>query len=268
MPELPDLEIVKEFLRGTVRGVSIQQVEIGDPLVLRCSIEKLTGGLEEKTIEEIRRRGKFLIFDLTGDGHLVLNLMLTGRIQRCPAVEKSRARLCLRIKLADGHELRYYDRKRMGRLYWLEGSDFSSVPQFSDLGPEATDPAVDLKTFRKRIRRHPGMIKNVLTNQCFLAGIGNAYADEILFEAGILPFRKRPSLNPDEVAALHRAIGSVLSWAQEELRERVGSEIHVEIRDFLRVHGKGGQACPLCGNQISEVVPNRRRTNFCRVCQR
>ena len=94
------------------------------------------------------------------------------------------------------------------------------------------------------------------------------HADEILFAAGILPFRRRSSLNAKELANLHRAVGSVLSWATAELRERVGMEIDVEIRDFLKVHGKGGQVCPICGGQISEVAPHRTRTNFCRGCQR
>jgi len=268
MPELPDLEMVRDFLREAIRGAQIQEVEIPDPLVLRCSAHDLIRGLEGKAFTEIRRRGKFLIFDLPDDAHLVFHLMLTGRLQYCQAKEKTRAGLCLRLGFSNGHDLRYHDRKRMGRIYWVQGPDFSSIPQFAELGPEATDPAVDLETFRKRIRRHPGMVKNILTNQRFLAGIGNAYADEILFAASILPFRKRPSLTSEELANLHQAVGTVLSWAKKELRERVGADIHVEVRDFLKVHGKGGQACSVCGGRISEVTANRRRTNFCRGCQR
>jgi formamidopyrimidine-DNA glycosylase len=136
------------------------------------------------------------------------------------------------------------------------------------MGPDANDPALTIEVFQRRIRRHPGMIKNILTNQRFLAGIGNAYADEILFQAGLLPFRRRASLTPEELAGLHQAIGSVLSWATDEVRRRVGEKIHQEARDFLKVHGRGGQACMVCGGRISEVAPNRRRTNFCRICQR
>ena len=267
MPELPDLEIIKDFLGKAIRGVLIQEVEITEHLVLRCSADDLIDGLEGKAFSGVRRRGKFLIFDLAEDAHLVFHLMIAGRLQYCSGGEKPLAGICLRLKLFPDHELRYYDRKRMGRVYWVGGTDFSSIPQFAELGPEATDPTVDLEIFCKRIRRHPGMIKNILTNQRFLAGIGNAYADEILFAAGILPFRKRSSLNSAELANLKRAIGSVLSWARSELGERVGADIHVEIRDFLKVHGKGGQACSICGGRISEITANRRRTNFCRGCQ-
>lgn len=267
MPELPDLEIIRGFLRRAIGGVQIQKAEVSEPLVLRCSIDNLIEGLEGNAFDEIRRRGKFLIMDVAGGAHLVFHPMLSGRFQHCRAGEKIRAGLCLKLRFSTGHELRYNDRKRMGRIYWIEGADFSTIPQFDELGPEANDPEVDFELFQKRIRRHPGMIKYILTNQRFLAGIGNAYADEILFAAGILPFRKRASLTSQELTELHRAIGDVLSWAQRELGERMGAEIHMELRDFLKVHGRGGQACPVCGGNISEVAPNRRRTNFCRVCQ-
>lgn len=236
--------------------------------MLRCSAKDLIQDLEGRAFTDVTRRGKFLIFDLAPGEHLVFNLMLTGRLQYCPSGEKCGSRLCLRLRFSNGQELRYYDRKRMGRIYRVQGGDFSSIPQFELLGPEATDPAVDLELFQKRIRRHPGMIKNILTNQRFLAGIGNAYADEILFAAGILPFRRRPSLTSEELANLHRALGEVLAWAEKELKGRVGADIHVEDRDFLRIHGKGGQVCPICGVTISEVTANRRRTNFCRGCQK
>jgi formamidopyrimidine-DNA glycosylase len=267
MPELPDLELIRDFLQQNIRDVPIREVEVLEPLVLRCSAQGLVQDLVEKTFTEIRRRGKFLVFDLDGDAHLIFHLMLVGRFQYCGVSEKPRAGLCLRLVFSNGHDLRYYDRKRMGRVYWIQGSDYSSIPQFAQQGPEATDPTRDFENFRKRIRRHPGMIKNILTNQRFLAGIGNAYADEILFAAGILPFRRRTSLTPEELIKLHHAIKRVLSWAKKELRHRVGADIYQEGRGFLKVHGKGGQACPVCGGKISEVKANRRRTNFCRVCQ-
>ena len=267
MPELPDLEIIREFLQENIVGLSIQEVEVLEPLVLRCSARDLVQELEGKVFTKIRRRGKFLILDGDDNVHLVFHLMLAGRLQYCRVGEKARAGLCLRLRFFHDRELRYYDRKRMGRLYWIRGSDFSSIPQFAGQGPEAIDPTMGLESFAKRIRRHPGMIKNILTNQRFLAGIGNAYADEILFAAGILPFRKRPTLSSVELAKLLEAMKTVLFWAQEELRERVGADIHNEDRGFLKIHGKGGQTCTVCGGRVSEVKANRRRTNFCRGCQ-
>lgn len=268
MPELPDLEIIRDFLQQRIRDVPIREVEVLEHLVLRCSAPGLVQGLMGKAFSEIRRRGKFLVFDVAEDAHLVFHLMLAGRFQYCGMGEKPRPGLCLRLGFSSGHDLRYHDHKRMGRIYWVRESEYSSIPQFSQQGPEAIDPTVDFENFQRRIRRHPGMIKNILTNQRFLAGIGNAYADEILFAAGILPFRRRPSLTPEELIRLHDAIKKVLSWAKKELQHRVGADIYREDRGFLKVHGRGGQNCPVCGGRISEVKANRRLTNFCRGCQR
>jgi formamidopyrimidine-DNA glycosylase len=121
--------------------------------------------------------------------------------------------------------------------------------------------------FRERLRRHPGEIKGILANPRFVAGIGNAYADEICWRAGIYPFRRRPTLDEQEVERLYEAMRSVLAEAVETLRVRVGEDIDTEVRDFLAVHGKAGQACPRCGSTISEVKRERRATHFCRACQ-
>jgi formamidopyrimidine-DNA glycosylase len=106
-----------------------------------------------------------------------------------------------------------------------------------------------------------------LTYQPFITGIGNAYSDEILFDAKISPFKKCDSLSPEERTRLCNSMRGVLTKAIETIRTRVGDNIHLEIRDFLKVHGKAGQPCPVCGTKISEVKSNGRKTNFCRTCQ-
>jgi formamidopyrimidine-DNA glycosylase len=133
------------------------------------------------------------------------------------------------------------------------------------MGPEPFDLTLD--EFRERLRPHRGEIKGILTRGQVVAGIGNAYADEICFAARIYPYRKRPSLSDDEVERLYQAMQAVLRDAVVTLRERVGTDIHREVRDFLAVHGKGGQPCPACGTAISEIKAQNRLTNFCRSCQ-
>ena len=135
-------------------------------------------------------------------------------------------------------------------------------------GPTLTIPALTLPVWQARIKRHPGELKNLLKNQEFIAGIGNAYSDEILHAAKLLPFRKRSTLAPEEVAALHAATGSTLATAIGVLRERVPPTFETQVRDFLAVHNKGGQPCPRCGTRISEVSPGGFVTSFCRGCQR
>ncbi|RKY73947.1 hypothetical protein DRQ00_12135 [candidate division KSB1 bacterium] len=268
MPELPDLEVIKKVLNHRIVDKKIEKVEILQPLVFRCTFDQFVNQLQSHSITQVNRRGKFLIFDFDTDAHVVIHPMLGGRLQLCQINERLKKRTCFRWQFLDGTEFRYFDDNFMGRIYLVQGNDFSPIPQFADLGPEPLDANLSLELFQQRLKHHPGMIKNILTNQKFLAGIGNAYADEILFAAGIHPFRKRPSLTTEEIEKLYHFTRSVLGKAIEILSQRMGEVIEVEIRDFLKVHRRGGEPCPVCGTKISEVSPNKRITSFCRNCQK
>jgi len=141
------------------------------------------------------------------------------------------------------------------------------LDEVGDLGPDADDPALTLDVWRDRIRRHPGELKNLLKNQAFVAGIGNAYSDEILHAARLLPFRKRTTLAAEEIDSLYAATKSTVADAIAVLRERVPPTFEKQVRDFLAVHDKGGTPCPRCGTRISEVKPGGFVTSFCRGCQ-
>jgi formamidopyrimidine-DNA glycosylase len=266
MPELPDLEVIREYLAPHILNVPIVSVDLRRPFLLR----NLLGGdaadhLVGRWFTAAKRRGKFLILPLEGGACLVIHPMLAGRLRYGEPLPRHRKRDALVVDLADGAELRYHDARDMGKIYLTQ--DLNQVPTFLELGPEATDPELTLDAFRARLLRHHGEIKGVLTNQRFVAGIGNAYADEICWRAGIYPFRRRPSLSDEEVARLHSAMRDVLAEAVDTLRQRVGQAIDVEIRDFLAVHGRAGQPCPRCGSTVSEVTRQRRATQFCRTCQ-
>jgi len=266
MPELPDLEVIKEYLQGVLPGERVEAVEVLRPLVVRNLIsEDFVDTLTGNEISAVRRRGKFLLLDLETGSKLVINPMLAGRLHYCEPNERRQKRTFLILRLSTGMDLRYVDAKAMGKVYLT--ADLNLIPGFATQGPEALDPELTLEAFQDRLRRRRGEIKGVLTNQAVLAGIGNAYADEILFRAGLYPFRKRPNLSTEEVERLHDAIRSVLSEAIVTLRERVGDEIDVKVRDFLQVHGKGGTSCPRCSTTISEIKARNRLTNFCRTCQ-
>ena len=165
-------------------------------------------------------------------------------------------------------ELRYRDPTRMGKVYVLPKGVTRPVAGWEEQGPDVDDPALDLDAWRKRISRHSGEIKNLLKAQEFVAGIGNGYSDEILWAAQLLPFRKRSELAADEVDRLYAAAREVPAWAIGELRRRVPPKFEVEVRGFLKVHRKGGQACPRCGSTLSEISPGGFVTTFCRGCQR
>jgi len=266
VPELPDLEVIAGVLRRCLIGAEIADAQVKRPIVVR----DLTGqgfaeGLAEQAITSVSRRGKFLLLELTSGAWLVINPMLGGRLRLRNAGDRVIGKPFAVLRFADGRSLSYYDSVKMGKLYLTPS--LAWVPGFSSQGPEALDPEWTLEAFSERLRKRRGEIKGVLTNQAFVAGIGNAYADEILFHAGVYPFRKSPSLTPDEVARVYEAMNVVLREAMQVLAERVGEDIHVELRDFLKVHGHGGEPCPRCGTPISEIRARRRLTNFCRTCQ-
>jgi formamidopyrimidine-DNA glycosylase len=191
--------------------------------------------------------------------------MLAGRLRYGEPLGRHRIRDVLVLDFDDHQELRYHDAKDMGKIYLT--ADLDQIPDWVGLGPEAMDPALTPAIFRERMRPYRGEIKAVLTNQMFVAGIGNAYADEICWRAGIYPFRRRASLSREEADHLYAAMRAVLTEAIDTLRQRIGSAVEVEIRDFLVVHGRAGEPCPRCGTPISEVKRARRATHFCRTCQ-
>lgn len=290
MPELPDLTVVAEAFHAALVGRPISSASAPAPLAVRGTPAELAG-LVGRQVTAVRQRGKFLLIELDR-GQVVVNPMLTGRFQLAPPGAKlptktaavlgfgGRAERAMRgaapwtkgadwLPADDGPiEVRYRDPTQMGKVYLApEGIERPIAGLDADLGPDADDPTLTLRVWQERIRRHPGELKNLLKNQAFIAGIGNAYSDEILHAASLLPFRKRSTLAVEEIAALYDATGSTLTTAIQVLRRRVPPTFETQVRDFLAVHNKGGQPCPRCGTRISEVSPGGFVTSFCRGCQ-
>ena len=276
MPELPELEVVRDVLQARVSGRSIARVTLsgrGGPIVARDLIgngfsETLAGA----RVEEILRRGKFVIFNLRiadsaldpANIHLAVNPKLTGRFQLAAPGAKKAGPVHVVLHFADpDEELRYVDQKRMGQLYLV--GHLSDVPTYSDMGPDALDISQD--EFQSRLKRFRGEIKGVLARERFVAGIGNAYADEILWQARIHPYRKRTELSSEDIERLFVAMKDILSVSIDKVRLAMGEDIHLKPRDFFAVHMRGGEICPRCGGNISEVTAGGKITNFCRTCQ-
>ena len=135
------------------------------------------------------------------------------------------------------------------------------------MGPDALDAALTEAVFLQRLRRYRGQVETTLTNQQFIASIGNAYVDEILFQAGIHPLHAVWDLDEDEWRRFYRAMGDVLAWAIPIVRAAMGEATETKPRDFLRMHRNGGQPCQQCGTRISEMRPNWRVTSYCRYWQ-
>ena len=291
MPELPDLTIVAEAFDGALAGRKLVRATAPAPLAVRGTPAELAA-LEGQTLKHFRRHGKFVVLELDRD-RIAINAMLTGRFQLASPDMKAPPSTALVLafgaRSAAPHsiakwvregawlppndalvEVRYRDPSQMGKVYLLPPGVERSVPGLgtSEQGPDADDPALTLDVWRDRIRRHPGELKSLLRNQAFVAGIGNAYSDEILHAARLSPFRKRASLAPEEVDELYRATRDVLARASAILRERVPPTFEKQVRDFLVVHLRGGEACPRCGARISQLSSRGETTSWCRSCQR
>ena len=268
MPEAPDLEVIREVLDRRVKGLEVGEARVLKPLELRVlTAEGIVEDAPRRSFLDFSRRGKFLLMRLSGERMLVVNPMLTGALRICGPSERVAKRTSFILSLSDGSELRYLDETQMGMAYYINSSQMEEIPRLAEQGPDVLDQYPSLEEFKSGLRRFQGEIKGILTRGRFLAGIGNAYADEALFEAGIFPFKKRKALSEDDLARLHDAIPETLHSAIGVLRKRMGEDIHLKVRDFLQVHGKGGSPCPRCGGNITTIGANQRLTNYCRTCQ-
>ena len=268
MPEALDLQVIKEVMTRRIVGQRIVQASVLRPTVLRSLVpEAFTNDVPGWDMERVERQGKYLLLSHSGDRMLVVNPMLTGAFQLCAPSERVYKRTCIVLAFTGDLDLRYIDDRQMGRVYYVLSHQLDQVPGLKEQGPDVLEDAVSLEQFKARLRPYRGEIKGILTRGSVLSGIGNAYSDEILFDAGLSPFRKRATLSDEELRRLHDSARRVTAAAVAVLRERMGEQTHHRIRDFLQVHNTGGQPCPRCGGTITQLTANQRITSYCRHCQ-
>jgi formamidopyrimidine-DNA glycosylase len=295
MPEMPELEALRQVLAPALDGALVTACEVvaKKAHLLRYPVEEFEKEVPYRRFTRTWRRGKHLVFELElargGEGRsLVINPMLGGRFDLASADDKVSGNQVFALRLqgggrgeglgparpggefpqAGGRELRYLDFRDMGRIYWT-ADPTREVPAWADMGPEANAVGdLGLEEFRRRLRRYRDELKDLLRNQAFLAGVGNAYSDEILFEARLLPLRRRATLKADEEQALYEAIPTVLDRAVSAILANPDYDESKQDRKFMKVHAKGGKDCPRCGHRISQLGSNREPLNFCRGCQK
>ena len=270
MPELPELEALRMRLGPKVQDRMVTAVDVNPRKahLLRYPVDEFARELPARRIRRTWRRGKHMVFDFDGDRQLVVNPMLGGRFAISDAEEKPPATYVFGLRLEGAEQLLYTDFRDMGRIYWV-ADPAREVPAWKELGPEADSVGeMGLDEFRKRLKRHRDELKDLLRNQAFLAGIGNAYSDEIAWEARLLPLRKRATLKPEEEAAIFAAIPAVLDRSVQAILADPDYDEARQDRSFMAVHARGGKTCPRCGHRISQRGSNREPTNFCRGCQR
>jgi len=267
MPELPEVETIKNELSPWVMGQSFTQVTILDTeLVCGGSAEEVRRGLIGQKVESLGRRGKYLIFHLSNGKSLIMHLRMTGVLLLNPKGVDRYARAV--FHLSNGHRLVFSDRRRLGLIWLVDDAD----TVVCKLGPEPLDESFTPGILGQRLSRHHIPVKAALLDQCIVAGIGNMYADEALFAARIHPLRKTDALSPEEVQTLHNSICRVLGaaigskGASVDTYVRPEGELGTAHFDFKVAH-RGCEPCPICGSAIERVPVQNRGTYFCPRCQ-
>jgi formamidopyrimidine-DNA glycosylase len=271
MPELPEVETIVNGLRRPLIGRTFTGVRVGwENIVARPTVLEFQRRTRGQQILAIRRRGKYLIFDLSGGDSLLIHLKMTGQLVVRPGDAPADKYGHTVFDLDDGRQLRFLDTRKFGRVYLV--ADENEV--VGNLGPEPLADDFTLSEFSALIRKRRGALKPLLLNQQFIAGIGNIYADEALFVAGIHPQRKADTLTGGEIERLYQAMRQVLRQGLADegttfdgaYRKVDGGE--GEHQENLRVFRRKGQPCPRCGSAIERIVVGGRGTHFCPCCQK
>jgi len=273
MPELPEVETVRRALEIGLEGLGVTRVD-GRSVMMRRPLDlpHLSSKLTGTGFIAARRRGKFLLLDFDSPGSLMVHLGMSGRMMLCDAMEPILDHTHLTMDLSDGRELRFVDPRRFGLAIWLEPGEEATDSSLRSLGIEPLDPALEeLLPPLLHARRSP--VKSLLLDQHLVAGVGNIYAAEALWRAGIRPTRKgsRTSL-----PRLRR-----LAVITREVIEEAVAQGGTTIRDYatpsgdfgyfavkLNVYGKEGESCPRCSTELKDTRIAGRTTVWCPQCQR
>ncbi|MBN1857986.1 Fpg/Nei family DNA glycosylase [Candidatus Bipolaricaulota bacterium] len=267
MPELPDLEVLQATLGARVLDRRIESVRVLRPGILKTfdpPVESLIG----EPFRSISRRGKHLIFTLDAALHLVVHLMVSGRLIVTGSETKATKATGFLVGMEGGQDFRLVEGGHIKRATVHVVSDPQSVPRIACAGIEPLSEAFTVEAFAKLVAETRRQAKHVLTDQTLIAGIGTSYADEILFAARISPLRYVNKLDNEETQRLHAAIRDVLSSSIIAVREQVGDGALVNPpRGHMKVYKREGHPCPVCGTRIAEIRYAQTRTYYCPTCQ-
>jgi len=273
VPELPEAETIAADLRDRIRGAVVRAVSVPRPDIL-CGTDPraFEGRLRGRRLARIGRRGKNVLFELDDGGRVLVNLGMTGRLITSDAPNAAEMRhVAARFALEDGRDLLFDDTRRFGRIEVLEPDAWRARDAL--LGLEPLSAAFTADALRSLTRRSRSPIRNWLLDQRFVAGVGNIYANEALFRAGVRPRRGARTLRRSESDALHGGLREVLARAVEArgttLRDYLGGGGEAGgFRPRLRVYGRAGEACLACATPIKRVVFGNRSAFYCPRCQR
>lgn len=274
MPELPEVETVRKSLESVLIGKKILKGHVTyQGLLKNIDKDAFLAVLQNKIIRQIRRRGKYLLFMLSDEWTLVFHLRMTGQLIFC---EKERAiskHTHVRLELDGKKELRFADIRKFGMIYLEKSGLIHNLKGLAALGPEPLEEDFTIHYLKERLKGKKGSIKSFLLDQGQIAGIGNIYADEILFKAGLNPEKEGLSLSNEEISKLYVAVRYCLQKGIDNrgtsFRDYVdGRGEKGNMQEELQVYGRGGLPCKLCGDTLIKTRTAGRGTVFCPTCQR
>lgn len=272
MPELPEVEALALDLGGRLDGRAIAKVHVAAFSALKTFDPPLTA-LEGAFVDGVKRHGKFLDID-AGGLHLVLHLARAGwvrwrdEVPTIPPKPSSKSTLAVRIVLDDGSGLDVTEAGTRKSLAMYVVHDPADVPGIARLGPDPLTPDFTRDVLAEILQAAGrAQIKGVLRDQSIIAGIGNAYSDELLHAAKLSPFKPANSLTDEQVDTLHAALDGVVGDAVRRSRGLAASELKGEKKTNLAVHGKTGEKCPVCGDVVREVSFADSSLQYCATCQ-
>ena len=268
MPELPDLQYIAEYLNGTVTHRIIISAEIHKPVVLRLAIEgSFQVAVAGKNIESVKIHGPFLTLHIADAFDLVVNLMVAGKIQHQRPGERPQGYRCLSLSLDDESILNVCDPELMAKVYLVPCGEYGIIPKYQTQGIAITESEFTPDRFQQLAQVHSRkQVRVFINDHTIISSIGNAYADEILFEAGIHPKTFVARLSTEDRSRLYEAIRSVMEWGKAEVK-KAGKPIHEKVRDHMRVRNRRGESCPRCGTKIRREGVRGHDVFFCPHCQ-
>lgn len=268
MPELPEMETYRRLLQQQIGGLTITDAHVGRDKTINMPLQQFARIVRNSRITLIDRRGKHLLLHLENSCVLLLHLMLGGFLYLGTSADKLPR--TAQVTLSCGGRILYFHGLRLGYLHLLTAQQIDE--RLADLGPEPLAPAFTPSSLAQLLAGKRGILKTTLVDQHWLAGIGNCYADEICFHAGIMPTRRIPDLSFEDTGRLYHSMQAVLNEAMQyggymEPPLYQGDGLTGGYNDRCRVYDRGGEPCPRCGHAIAGTRLSSRKVFYCTRCQ-
>lgn len=271
MPEIPEIETVRYLLEQQATNKAISRVDIFRSKAINISPEEFVEHLINQTITSVRRRAKILILTLSNDTSVLVHFMLEGFAQLFSPQQEPERNPSVQLTFVSGERLSFF-KITLGYIHWVQTQDLVEMDDLADLGPEPLSPDFTLELFTDLLSKRKGMIKPLLMEQKFIAGIGNVYSNEALFCSGILPERKVPTLSAQEINKIYGCLREILQRSIKlggvyEEKFTSDDKLSGGFAPYLQVAYRAGKACYVCGHQIQIKKVGGRNAFFCPNCQ-